>query len=389
MKPVGTPMTPRPLPTQDPCATLQSILPASLVMRLLWMEQMTSSKPLLIMASEEVPAGPLPCGLKHRPQISPSSSTEPLVLPRSINYLSIPQVQQCLTLGVQAMPSPSSTTGLADGNWHHLVATLPAGGTIGDARLYIDGTSNQVTNTTSVNTSTSANLIIGTDGPSGSSFFNGQIDDVRFYEAELNSTLVSQLYGNGNGDFNRLKINAAGTVTLTANQPGNGSYAPAPSVTLSATFNKSDQTISFGAIAQKSVGDFNFIPNAVASSGLDLTFTSSNENVAKVLTDNRTIQIRAAGTATITASQAGDDAYNAATSVKQSLSVGYFNLQDDSLPGIRLWLDANNMDGDDTEDTGLSNGLDISGSWIDRSGNNNHASQSHLWESTDLREQQD
>ena len=48
----------------------------------------------------------------------------------------------------------SSTTGLADGNWHHLVATLPAGGTIGDARLYIDGTSNQVTNTTSVNTST-------------------------------------------------------------------------------------------------------------------------------------------------------------------------------------------------------------------------------------------
>ena len=171
----------------------------------------------------------------------------------------------------------SSTTGLADGNWHHLVATLPAGGTIGDARLYIDGTSNQVTNTTSVNTSTSANLIIGTDGPSGSSFFNGQIDDVRFYEAELNSTLVSQLYGNGNGDFNRLKINAAGTVTLTANQPGNGSYAPAPSVTLSATFNKSDQTISFGAIAQKSVGDFNFIPNAVASSGLDVTFTSSNE----------------------------------------------------------------------------------------------------------------
>ena len=154
----------------------------------------------------------------------------------------------------------SSTTGLADGNWHHLVATLAAGGTIGDARLYIDGTSNQVTNTTSVNTSTSANLIIGTDGPSGSSFFNGQIDDVRFYEAELNSTLVSQLYGNGNGDFNRLKINAAGTVTLTANQPGNGSYAPAPSVTLSATFNKSDQTISFGAIAQKSVGDFNFHP---------------------------------------------------------------------------------------------------------------------------------
>ena len=245
----------------------------------------------------------------------------------------------------------SSTGGLADGNWHHLVATLPAGGTIGDARLYIDGTSNQVTNTTSVNTSTSNNLVIGRDGPSGSAYFNGQIDDVRFYEAELNSTLVSQLYGDGNGDFNRLKIKAAGTVTLTATQSGNSSYAAAPSVDLTATFDKSNQTISFGTLPDKSVGDFNFIPTAVASSGMDVTFTSSNEEVAKVLTDNRTIQIRSAGTATITASQAGDDAYNAATSVAQPLTVGYYNLQDDSFPGIRLWLDGNNLDGDGTEDT--------------------------------------
>ena len=40
---------------------------------------------------------------------------------------------------------------------------------------------------------------------------------MRFYEAELNSTLVSQLYGDGNGDFNRLKIKAAGSVTVEAN----------------------------------------------------------------------------------------------------------------------------------------------------------------------------
>ena len=276
----------------------------------------------------------------------------------------------------------TSTTGLADGNWHHLVTTLPAGGTIGDARLYIDGTSNQVTNTTSVNTSTSNNLVIGRDGPSGSAYFNGQIDDVRFYEAELNSTLVSQLYGDGNGDFNRLKIKAAGTVTLTATQTGNTSYAAAPSVDLTATFDKSNQTISFGALPDKSVGDFNFIPTAVASSGLDVTFTSSNEEVAKVLTDNRTIQIRSAGTATITASQAGDDAYNAATSVNQTLTVGYYNLQDDSFPGIRLWLDGNNLDGDGTEDTThngstLIDGLPISGSWIDQSGNNQHGGQAN------------
>ena len=142
----------------------------------------------------------------------------------------------------------------------------------------------------------------------------------------------------------RDRIKAAGTVTLTATQPGDSSYAPAPSTTLSATFNKSDQTISFDVIPTKSVGDFNFIPTAVASSGLDVTFTSSDEEVAKVLTDNRTVQIRAAGTATITANQAGDSAYNAAPAVTQTLTVGYFNLQADSFPGIRLWLDANNID---------------------------------------------
>src|SRR6056300_421194 len=119
----------------------------------------------------------------------------------------------------------------------------------------------------------------------------------------MNSTLVGQLYGNGNGDFNRLKVKAAGSVTLTATQPGDSSYAPAPSTTLSASFDKSDQTISFGTMPEKSVGDFNFIPTAVASSGLDVTFTSSNSLVAEVQPDGRTIKVRAAGSATITANQ--------------------------------------------------------------------------------------
>jgi hypothetical protein len=193
----------------------------------------------------------------------------------------------------------------------------------------------------------------------------------------MNSTLVGQLYGNGNGDFNRLKVKAAGSVTLTATQPGDGSsYAPAPSTTLTASFNKSDQTISFGTIADKSVGDFNFIPTAVASSGLDVSFTSSNSLVAEVQSDGRTIKIRAAGSATITANQAGNSAYNAAPAVTQTLTVGYFNLQANSLPGIRLWLDGDNVNGDDTADS-LTDGTAII-QWIDQSGNNNHAGQATI-----------
>ena len=161
----------------------------------------------------------------------------------------------------------SSTTGLADGNWHHLAVSFPSAANSGAAKLYVNGTGTNGSGTTTINTNSSKDVIIGRDGDAGSAYFNGQIDDVRFYDGEMNSTLISQLYGNGNGDFNRLKIKAAGSVTLTATQPGDSSYAPAPSTTLSASFDKSDQTISFDVIPSKSVGDFNFIPTAVASSG--------------------------------------------------------------------------------------------------------------------------
>ena len=268
----------------------------------------------------------------------------------------------------------SSSTGLADGNWHHVVVTIAPNGTSGDAKLYIDGSVNNGSGSTAINTSTSSDIIIGRDGVSGSNYFNGQIDDVRFYGAEFNSTLVSQLYGNGNGDFNRLKVKAAGTVTLTANQPGNSSFAPAPSGSLSVTFDKSDQSISFNTIPDKSVGDFNFIPTAVASSGLPVTFSSSDSLVAEVQSDGKTIKIRSAGQAVITASQAGNSAYNAAPAVTQTLTVGYFNLQANSFPGIRLWLDANNIDGDNSADS-INSGTNVI-QWIDMSGNTNNAAQS-------------
>ena len=267
----------------------------------------------------------------------------------------------------------SSTSGLANGAWHHLAVSFPSAANSGAAKLYVNGSGTNGSGTTTINTNTTKDIIIGRDGDAGSGYFNGQIDDVRFYDGEMNSTLIGQLYGNGNGDFNRLKIKTAGTVTLTASQPGDSSYAPAPSVTATATFNKSDQTISFDVIPDKSVGDFNFIPTAVASSGLDVSFTSSDSLVAEVQGDGRTIKIRSAGTATITANQAGDAAYNAATAVTQTLTVGYFNLQADSFPGIRLWLDGNNIDGDTTVDT-TTNGTAII-QWIDQSGNTNHGGQ--------------
>jgi hypothetical protein len=270
----------------------------------------------------------------------------------------------------------SSTSSHANGAWHHVAVTIPANGKTGESKLYVNGSRTNGSGSTSINTASSADLIIGRDGTSGSSYFAGQIDDVRFYGAELNATLIGQLYGNGNGDFNRLKVLIAGSVTLTANQPGNAQYATAPASTITATFNKSDQTISFSPIPDKSVGDFDFSPTAVASSGLPVTFSSSDSLIAQIqgTAPNQTIKIRAAGTATITASQSGDGAYNTAPTATQTITVGFFNLQKDSFPGIRLWLDANNIDGDSTADS-VTTGTSLI-QWIDKSGNTNNAGQS-------------
>ena len=79
------------------------------------------------------------------------------------------------------------------------------------------------------------------------------------------------------------------------------------------------QTISFGALPALEVGGPDYDPQATASSGLPVTYRSSNSSVAEVI--NGKIQIVSGGTATITAVQGGDGAYAAAPEVSQPLTV--------------------------------------------------------------------
>jgi len=81
----------------------------------------------------------------------------------------------------------------------------------------------------------------------------------------------------------------------------------------------SSQTISFPSFTAKALGDADFAPGAVSSSGLPVEYTSSNESVAKLV--NGFVHIIAAGTAVITASQPGATDYKAATAVTQTLTV--------------------------------------------------------------------
>ncbi len=117
---------------------------------------------------------------------------------------------------------------------------------------------------------------------------------------------------------------------LNWNTSANGtgtSYNPNSSLTISQnttlyaiwTPNKASQIISFPQITNKIYGDASFSLNATSTSGLTISYTSSDTNVATI--SGLTVTIRGAGTCSITASQSGNINYNAATIVIQQLIV--------------------------------------------------------------------
>ena len=113
----------------------------------------------------------------------------------------------------------------------------------------------------------------------------------------------------------------SGTVEVTVSQAGNDNYnAASESISFNVTDPaKTDQTITFEALEDKTFGDPAFDLTATASSSLAVSYTSSDETVATI--NGSTVTIVGAGTTTITASQEGDDSFNAATPVEQTLTV--------------------------------------------------------------------
>ena len=80
----------------------------------------------------------------------------------------------------------------------------------------------------------------------------------------------------------------------------------------------SDQTITFGALTNKSYGDPPFALSATASSGLPVTFTNLS---GPATVASNTVTLTGVGTVTIRASQAGNLSYNPAPNVDQSFTV--------------------------------------------------------------------
>ncbi len=119
----------------------------------------------------------------------------------------------------------------------------------------------------------------------------------------------------------KVKILNAGTVNITALQPGNLTYSAAQNIMRSLTISKAQQTISFPEIGFKNYNDADFALSATSSVGLPIAYKSSNANIATVTGNN--VRIVSDGSVAITAMQVGNTNYNAALDVTKDLIVGY------------------------------------------------------------------
>jgi ELWxxDGT repeat protein len=150
-------------------------------------------------------------------------------------------------------------------------------------------------------------------------------DGVFFPDASTNSPLsltfessdvsIAEIDING-----AISIKKAGTVTITAKQEGDDSYKAADPVSRTLTISKLEQAITLNDIPQKKFGDEPFTVEASATSGLPLTFESSDAAVAEISAGG-VITIKKGGEVMIMVSQGGDDTYAAAVPVSKKLTV--------------------------------------------------------------------
>lgn len=90
----------------------------------------------------------------------------------------------------------SAAASIGTGAWYHVVLTRDAAGV---ANIYINGAlSGDADQDSGTPTVGEGNLFIGNDS-GGDNTFDGPIDDVRIYDAELTAAQVSLLYNGGSG----------------------------------------------------------------------------------------------------------------------------------------------------------------------------------------------
>lgn len=123
--------------------------------------------------------------------------------------------------------------------------------------------------------------------------------------------------GRCDNEGSTLHINGAGDCTVIASQAGNSDYLPAEDVVRTFNVARADQSIEFEGLAGRTFGDADFEVTALASSGLDVSFSATGACTV----DGTTLHLTGAGDCTVTASQPGNEDFNPASDVPQTFSV--------------------------------------------------------------------
>lgn len=94
-------------------------------------------------------------------------------------------------------------SGCDDNNWHHLVVTMEQGDNLNDILMYVDGavvSEIEGANNPAIDTSNSIPVTFGENVQStASNFFEGNLDEIGFWDRALSATEVSELYNSGSG----------------------------------------------------------------------------------------------------------------------------------------------------------------------------------------------
>jgi hypothetical protein len=112
-------------------------------------------------------------------------------------------------------------------------------------------------------------------------------------------------------------ITGAGSCSVTASQAGNASFDPAADVTQSFSIAKASQSIAFGALPDRTLGDPDFALTATASSRLPVSYTATGSCTVS----GSSVHLTATGVCSITAAQGGNANFAAAPSVTEGFTV--------------------------------------------------------------------
>ncbi|MEI6183767.1 MAG: InlB B-repeat-containing protein, partial [Polynucleobacter sp.] len=114
---------------------------------------------------------------------------------------------------------------------------------------------------------------------------------------------------------------SSGTCSITARQSGTNVYLPATSVTRTFLVDKTSQSITFTQPDDQNLSAGFFVLSVSASSSLPVSLSSNTPSVCSVASATGAVTLLIAGTCSITASQAGNAYYVAATPVTKSFSI--------------------------------------------------------------------